>query len=257
MGALQGNGRGSQAVAGRPPDAATLRSLLERHGRLFSEELGIRLEGLEPGELFKWFVASMLFGARIRESAAVRTYREMGKRNLLTPEAVRNADFWEMIDVMAWGSYARYDGITTRKLKGAAAKLCDEYDGSLNRLHEVAADSTDLIARLCGFWGVGETTAGIFLREWRGLWAKADPPLGELARLAAEHLGIHDPVEFWLAKRPPGWDFRHLEAALTRFGRDYCRKGRCREAPIPHEQPLVLSHARAGGASSASGSHVR
>jgi hypothetical protein len=234
MGALQGNGRGSKAVARRDPDESALRALLERLGRLFSEDLGIRLEGLDPGELFKWFVASLLFGARIRESAAVRTYRELEKRGLLTPEALRDADFWEMIDVMARGGYARYDGIATRRLQRAAAKLLDDYTGDLNRLHGDARDGADLVARLCEFWGVGETTAGIFLRELRGLWPKADPPLGYLALLAARHLGLDDPLAYWRANPLAGWDFRHLEAALTRLGRDYCRRGWCSKAPVPH-----------------------
>jgi len=234
MGALPRDGRDAQTVGRHDPDESALRAFLERLGHLFSEDLGIRLAGLDPGELFKWFVASLLFGARIRESAAVRTYRELEKRGLLTPEALRDADFWEMINVMASGGYARYDGITTRKLKGAAAKLCHEYAGNLNRLHDSAADSTDLVARLCEFWGVGETTASIFLREVRGLWAKADPPLGDLACLAARHLGLNDPLAYWRANPVAGWDFRHLEAALTRLGRDHCRRGRCNKAPAPH-----------------------
>jgi|SRR3990172_3457164 len=240
MGSLPGDGRRSQAVArdgesSRPNlDRATLESLLEAQGPLFSEELGIRLGNLDPAELFKWFVAALLFGARIRESAAVRTYRELERRDLLTPDALRNADFWDMIGVMAQGGYSRYDGITTRKLQRAAARLCEQYAGDLNRLHDSAADSTDLVARLREFWGVGETTAGIFLRELRGLWPKADPPLGYLARLAARHLGLDDPLAYWRANPLAGWDFRHLEAALTRLGRDYCRRGRCNEAPVPH-----------------------
>jgi endonuclease III len=240
MGTLPGDGRRSQAVArdgessGPNLDRATLESLLEAQGALFSEELGIRLGNLDPGELFKWFIAALLFGARIRESAAVRTYRELERRDLLTPDALRNADLWDMIDVMAQGGYSRYDGITTRKLQWAAAKLCEQYAGDLNRLHDSAADSTDLVARLREFWGVGETTAGIFLRELRGLWPKATPSPGDLAHLAARHLGLGDPVAFWRANAVSGWDFRHLEAALTRMGRDYCRKRRCRQAPVPH-----------------------
>ena len=244
MGPLPRDGRGPQAVGARHLGRDSLRTLLERQGSLFSEELGIHLEGLDPAELFKWFVASLLFGARIRESAAVRTYRELERRGLLTPEALRDADFWEMIDVMAWGGYSRYDGITTRKLQGAAAKLCDEYAGDLNRLHESAADSADLAARLREFWGVGDTTAGIFLRELRGFWPRANPPLGDIARLAAGHLGIEDAAAFWRANVLPGWDFRHLEAALTRLGRDYCRRGRCRDAPVPHK-PRAPSGVRA------------
>lgn len=215
-------------------DRRRLRALLASYGQLFSEQLGIKLERLDPQELFRWFVASLLFGARIRGSAAVATFEELDRRGLLTPKALRDAELMEMLDVMACGGYSRYDGIATRKLQSAAARLIDEYGGDLNRLHESASDATDLTARLTEFWGVGGTTAGIFLRELRGLWSKASPPLSELAALAWSHLGIADPHEFWRAHPVKGYDFRHLEAALTRVGRDYCRRGRCAEAPVPH-----------------------
>ena len=215
-------------------DRERLRALLGSHGRLFSEQLGIHLDRLDPGQLFRWFVASLLFGARIRESAAIETYGELEQRGLLTPEALRDADVMDMLDAMAWGGYSRYDGIATQKLQTAASRLLDEYGGDLNRLHQLAGDASDLIARLTEFWGVGHTTAGIFLRELRGLWPRASPPIGDLAVLAAGHLGIEDPQDFWQGSRVPGYDFRHFEAALTRVGRDFCRRGRCAQAPVPH-----------------------
>src|SRR3972149_6183258 len=46
--------------------------LLAGHGRLYSEQLGIRLDGLDRDQLFRWFLASLLFGARIFESVARR-----------------------------------------------------------------------------------------------------------------------------------------------------------------------------------------
>jgi hypothetical protein len=215
----------------------TLARLLSGHGRLFSEQLGIRLNSLEPAELFNWFVASLLFGARITESVAIHTYEAFAARGLLSPEALADADPWDLLDVMAEGGYVRYDGITSKKTQEAARKLLSEYGGDLNALHASASDARDLVARLTEFWGVGEVTAGIFLRELRGLWPKADPPLGPLARVAADHLGIAGPREFWRANAAPGHDFRHFEAALTRVGRDFCRPGRCMRAPIPHDPP--------------------
>jgi endonuclease III len=128
----------------------------------------------------------------------------------------------------------RYDNITSRKVQDASRKLIDEYGGDLNALHASAGDTEDLVARLLQFKGVGPATAGIFLRELRGLWPKADPPLGRLAHLAGGHLGIADPKGFWRRRAVPGYDFRHFEAALTRLGRDFCRRGRCSQAPVPH-----------------------
>jgi hypothetical protein len=211
-----------------------LTRILDGYGDLFSARLGIALTGLDSGELFRWFLASMLFGARINESVAARTFAAFLEHGLATPERIAGAELPELLQIMAEGGYVRYDGITSSKVQRASTKLLQDYGGDLNRLHVAARDKRDLEARLQDFKGVGPTTTGIFLRELRGLWPKADPPLGELARLAAAHLGIADPAVFWKRHQVPGRDFRHFEAALTRIGKDYCRRGRCAKAPIPH-----------------------
>jgi endonuclease III len=112
----------------------------------------------------------------------------------------------------------------------------EEYEGSLERLHQVSAGYDDLEARLKSLApGIGAATANIFLRELRGVWAKATPPLGELALLAAVHLQLVGPgldpraaltalEKHWRRQPAPGKDFADLEAALVRLGRDYCRK---------------------------------
>lgn len=212
-----------------------LSGLLASHGELFSAQLGIRLESLQGDELFKWFLACLLFGARITETIAIRTFRAFVGHGLLTPQAIAAADFGELLQIMAEGGYVRYDGITSRKVQDAARKLLAEYEGDLNRLNQAAVDAEDLMARLMEFGGVGPATAGIFLRELRGLWPKAEPPLGELARLAADHLGIPAPHAFWCRHAVAGYDFRHFEAALTRIGKDFCRRRRCSQAPIRHD----------------------
>jgi len=45
-----------------------------KKSRLYSEELGINLADNTDKELFKWFLASILFGARISETIAKHTY---------------------------------------------------------------------------------------------------------------------------------------------------------------------------------------
>jgi hypothetical protein len=42
-------------------------TLLERHGRTYSEDLGIRLEANTPSALFCWLCAALLFSARINK----------------------------------------------------------------------------------------------------------------------------------------------------------------------------------------------
>jgi hypothetical protein len=211
-----------------------LERLLGDQGDLFSARLGIALAGLDAEELFRWFLASLLYGARIARSVALRTYQAFGEHGLTTPGGISAADFGELLQIMAEGGYARYDRITSRKVQLAAVKLMQDYGGDLNRLHALAEDPADLEMRLQDFWGVGPVTSSIFLRELRGLWPKAEPAVGDLARLAAAHLGIDDVETFWREHAIAGYDFRHFEAALTRVGRDFCRRGRCAKSPIPH-----------------------
>jgi hypothetical protein len=226
-------GRGAAPARSPKLTLENLARLLHAHGDLYSARLGIALNGLDAGELFRWFLASMLLGARITESVAGRTYEAFLAHGLATPQGIVAANFGELLLVMAEGGYVRYDNMTSRKVQAASAKLLHDYGGDLNRLHAAATDSRDLEARLIAFNGIGPTTAGIFLRELRGLWPKADPPLGELARLAASHIGIDDPARYWKRRALPGYDYRRFEAALTRLGRD-CRRGRCSKSPIPH-----------------------
>lgn len=225
------------AGACMPVLARDLRSLLAGFGRLYSEELGIDVASAHPPELYRWFLASQLFGARIAESVAVRTFRAFGARGLVTTEQVASAEHSALLQVMAEGGYVRYDGITSRKVQDAARKLLAEYGGDLNQLHEAAADPEKLEQRLMEFWGVGRVTTNIFLRELRGVWERADPALGPLASLAAQHLGIDDFRAFWAGHALNGYDVRHFEAALTRIGKNFCRRGRCAIAPIPHVAP--------------------
>jgi hypothetical protein len=209
-------------------------SLLRDWGRLYSEVLGIDLNRLDPTELFKWFLASLLFGARINESIAIRTYAAFRDHRLLSVESVAQADFGELLQIMGEGGYARYDGVTSRKVHGATRRLIDQFGGDLNRLHASAAGPRELEARLLEFKGVGPITAQIFLRDLRGVWERADPTPGAFAELASAHLGIGDLRQFWATHAVPGFDFRHFETALTRMGKRYCHRGRCADAPIPH-----------------------
>jgi hypothetical protein len=157
--------------------------------RLYSEELGIDLRHGKDRELFKWFLASLLFGARISETIAKNTYRSFERHHLLQPKKILNAGWDYLVDpIMREGGYVRYDGRTSTKVLRCCEKLLEEYRGSLNRLHDRAKDREDLESRLIDFYGVGPVTANIFLRELRPVWKKADPdPLPVVVKLARRH----------------------------------------------------------------------
>ena len=54
----------------------TIKKLISTLGGKFSKELGIDLSKGKSTEIFKWFLVSKLFGARIGTNIAIKTYRE-------------------------------------------------------------------------------------------------------------------------------------------------------------------------------------
>ena len=136
------------------------------------------------------------------------------------------------------GGYTRYDFKTATKLLKIMASLKDHYQGSLERLHELAADETDLERRLMELApGIGPATVNIFLRELRGIWPQADPGLSPLAQAAAEHAGLlprglnpgealRELQRHWQGEPVPGRDFADLEAALVRLGLELRHRSR-------------------------------
>lgn len=204
-----------------------VRALISNYGGKFSTELEIDLSSRRSAELFKWFMASLLFGARISVEIAERTYRVFEKAGVTTPRAILETGWGGMIPILGRGGYARYDNRTANKLLGVARKLVDEYDGDMLKLIESSKSPEELVMRLTAFKGVGEVTANIFLRELRGIFPQTEPPLGPRAHKAALELGYatsEDPMKaleelkgLWKQTGITKYDFADFEAALTRI----------------------------------------
>ena len=161
---------------------------LER-SKLYSEELDIHLRKKTDKELFKWFLASILFGARISETIAKNTYRTFEKFELLQPEKIIKAG-WEFLvnPVMREGGYVRYDGKTSTQILRNCETLLNKYEGSLTKLHNEAKNNKELERILMSFYGIGPITTNIFLRELRPFWKKSNPePLNIVKRLAKQY----------------------------------------------------------------------
>lgn len=168
-----------------PHLCGTSASTLKR-SLLYSEELGIDLRKNTDKELFKWFLASILFGARITETIAKNTYRTFERYRLLEPKKILRAG-WEFLvnPIMREGGYVRYDGKTSTQLLRNCEMLSKDYSGSLLKLHMQAVDNEDLEERLMRFYGIGPVTANIFLRELRPFWKKSNPqPLPTVTKSA-------------------------------------------------------------------------
>jgi hypothetical protein len=208
---------------------AELGEVLARLGGRYAAELGIDLKSGPPARQ-QWFLAAILFGARISGQLAARTYRVFAARGVFSPQAVLDQGWDRLVELLDEGGYARYDYKTATKLLKVMESLKEGYQGDLERLHAAARDPVDLEARLQALApGIGEATVNIFLRELRGIWPKAAPHLSPLARQAALALGWLAPglsdqealktlEDTWQARPAPGYDFADLEAALVRRG---------------------------------------
>ena len=162
-----------------------------KRSRLYSEELGVKLNEKKDDEIFKWFLASVLFGARISETVAKNTYKTFERYRLLALGKILDAG-WDFLvnPVMREGGYIRYDGKTSTQILKNCETLLKRYNGSLNKLHENAKDSNDLENRLLEFYGIGPITVNIFLRELRPFWEKANPNVLPIVKKLAKRFRI-------------------------------------------------------------------
>jgi endonuclease III len=199
----------------------TTPDLLLHYFPFYSEELGIDLSA--PSGRFKWFLASILFGARISEQIAMSTFRCFERYGLDNPEKILAAGWDELVRILDEGGYVRYDFSTATKLLGVLETLRERY-GSLEQLNRAAKDTGDLEQRLREFTGIGPVTAQIFLRELRGTW-QIHPEVATRARSVAAKLGI-DLGEY------EGEALARLETALVKLSLRYCKRGKCAECPV-------------------------
>jgi hypothetical protein len=212
-----------------------LKALIEDSGERYSEILSIDLSKKDDGEIFKWFLASVLFGAPITETSVIKTVNCFRKYDVLTPMRILETGWDSLVKILDEGGYARYDFKTADKLLQVMRSLT-ENGGSLSRLLDEASDADDLERKLKNLGkGIGAVTVGIFLRELRDVWEKADPNPTDLVVLAARNLGIvkkkstpeaalRQLKDFWSRNKIGGKSFIDFETALLRVGKDFRKK---------------------------------
>jgi len=237
-------GVGSWLAAGEYGLIAPAELVRSRGGR-YATALEIDLVGADSGERFKWFLAAILYGTRISEQLATRTWHEFAARGLLTPQRILDVGWEGLVSVLDAGGYVRYDFKTATKLLAVCNALLHDYGGSLDNLHAAAAGARDLEARLKALGkGIGDTTVAIFLRELRDIWSKAAPSPAPLALNAAQALGYLAPPtnaagrallqlrQVWTKTGQPADGFADFESALVREGL------RLRRARSRHSVPI-------------------
>jgi endonuclease III len=197
----------------RPKGRIDAEALIKTYGTLYSETLGIDLKSYKEEEIFKWFLASILFGRRISENIAIKTYNEFVKHNVTTPDKILETGWDGLVRILDEGGYVRYDFSTATRLLEIAKTLKERY-GGLIELYKAAADARDLEKRLQEFKGIGPVTTNIFLRELRVPWSKSDVGISPLVKEVAKKLGVN------LHKfKKDTKKFMRLECALFRIRR--------------------------------------
>lgn len=171
----------------------------------------------KPEDRFKWFLASILFAKRISSKIAKKTFKRLQEEGLVTPEAVLNAGWDRLVEILDSGGYVRYDFSTATNLLDVSKKLLEEF-GSIDEVHNRAKSSRHLEELLAGFRGVGPAGVNIFLRELREIWSKADPEPSKLAVETARRLGV---------KR-----IREVESQLVKLNLEYCKRKACEACPV-------------------------
>ena len=134
-----------------------------------ARHLGIDLSSKSEEELFKWFLACLLFGKPIQTEIAERAWRELMEAHLTSPKAVSRAGWDKLVSLLDRAHYVRYDFSTATKLLEVCQELKRRY-GTLTSLLVQAETATELSRRLQEFKHIGPVTARIFLREIRPIW---------------------------------------------------------------------------------------
>ncbi len=190
--------------------------LIKKYGQTYAEQLGINLDSKSPKEIFKWFLASLLFGKPISESIVVKTYRLFVRAGLLSPQRILAAGWDRLVEILDAGGYVRYDFSTADKLLEVMGVIKNY---PLEKIYRDAKDPKDLERILMQIRGIGPVTVNIFLRELRHIWSKADPDFSPFVKLAAKRLKIDLSKYNRHTKK-----FVRLEAALLRFGKELAHK---------------------------------
>jgi len=135
----------------------------------YAHRLGINLASRKEEEVFKWFLACLLFGKPIQTEIAEQAYRQLVLARLTSPDAILRAGWDRLVAVLDQAHYVRYDFSTATKLLEVCGELKRRY-GTLTKLLAEAASASELSRKLQEFKHIGPMTARIFLRDVRPVW---------------------------------------------------------------------------------------
>jgi hypothetical protein len=138
----------------------------------YVRRLRIDLRSKNEEELFKWFLACLLFGKPIQREIAEQAYRELVRERLTSPRAILRAGWNKLVLLLDRAHYVRYDFSTATKLLEVCQELKRRY-GKLTNLLAQAKTASELSRRLQEFKHIGPVTARIFIRGVGPIWYRS------------------------------------------------------------------------------------
>ena len=136
---------------------------------IYAKDLDIDLSSKHEAAYFEWFLACLLFGKPIQQEVAKRTYFEFVNEGLTNPDAILQAGWDKLVEVLDRGHYVRYDFSTATKLLDVSKALKEKY-GTITHLLKQSQSIDDLSSRLQEFKGIGPKTTEIFLRDMKPIF---------------------------------------------------------------------------------------
>jgi hypothetical protein len=218
-------------IPGRGEPAARLaQAVVAALGGRYSSRLGIDVDAGDA-EIERWFLAATLFGTRISAAVAERTFGVLDGAGLHRVAQARDISWDDLVALLDEGGYVRYDFRTATRLQELAEVILERYGGEVCEIGRSFPHYPQLRQALDALPGWGPVTIQLFLRELRGVWPGAQPPLDERAGPAARHLrlvtrdtGQLDLPELARLASESGLDPRDLEGGLVRLALTHLRR---------------------------------
>jgi hypothetical protein len=132
-------------------------------------ELGIDLTSKSEPGLFRWLLASLLFGKPISQLVAKRAYEQLVASGITSLGALLGTTWDELVILLDQAHYVHHDFSTATKLLEVGRSIQDQY-GSVSGLLEKSLDARELEQRLEAFRGIEPVTAAIFMRDILPIW---------------------------------------------------------------------------------------
>lgn len=196
------------------PTHRIVADLLQHHGRMFSEELGIRIRHGRPGAVERWLLASMLLGCRVTPERAARAFQALEAAGWSHLGRLQSMSGDERAAVLEQAGITRFDECRGRLIDFDVGPLSGE--PGLEALREEAGHDPDLERSLfIDRFGLDDGTVDVFFREVQLVWDELWPFADRQALEAARRLEIGETAEDLCLLVDPD-DFVPLVSALIR-----------------------------------------